>query len=282
VTLEIAAGVVGETATGGPLTSISITPLADPPDPPAETNRIALVYELEPDGARFPDGITLTMTYDPAALEGGVLVMAYWDGSAWVDLAGPFTIDTAAHTISTTIYHFTPFTVLENVSPAAFVAAGLTISPDEVEIGEDAAIVFTLSNTGDLSGVYQIVLLVNGVADETLTVHLDGRESRELTFVRSWNSAGLYVISIAGLSGTVTVNALPATPTATPTSTLTPTLTPTPTSTPTLTPTATPTPTPTLGEPDEGGLSWWVMVVLGAAIVAIASVILVMMIRRRA
>jgi len=204
--------------------------------------------------------------------------MAYWDGSAWIDLEGPFTINEAAHTISTTIYHFTMFTAIENVSPAAFVATGLAISPDELEIGQEAVIVFTLTNTGDLSGAYELVLEVNGTAEETLTANLDGHESIEVTFTLSWDTAGTYTISVAGLSGTVTVNALPATPTSTPT--FTPTATPTSTPTPTLTPT--PTPTPTLGEPDEGGLAWWVLVLIGAAVVIVSSVILIIMRRRRA
>ncbi len=291
VTLEIPEGARGETATGGPLTSISITEVTDPPELPAETNRVALVYELEPDGAQFPDGITLTMKYDPSALVGGTLVIAYWDGSAWFDLEGPFEIDPVAHTISTTIYHFTPFTVIENISPAAFVASDLTISPEEVAIGEEASIVFTLTNTGDLSGTYEVVLKVNGVETDTVTARIDGHESYEVTFALSRDAAGTYTISINGLVGTLTVRALPTTPTPTPTLTPTPTPTPTPTLTPTPTPTLTPTPTPTLtptptptptlGAPEEG-LPWWVFAAIGAGVVVISLAILMLMYRRRA
>jgi hypothetical protein len=288
VSLDIAAGTRGETATGQGLTFISIKKMTSPPALPANTNVVALVYELKPDGAQFPDGATLTMHYDAAAIQGGILVIAYWDGAVWVDLEGPFEIDPVNQTISTTIYHFTPFTVIEYVAPAAFTASDLTISPEEVAIGEEASIVFTLTNTGDLSGTYEVVLKVNGVETATATAHLDGRESYEVTFTLSRDAAGTYTISIDGLSGTLTVTALP-TPTPTPTPTLTPTptptptptLTPTPTPTPTPTLTPTPTPTPTLGAPEEG-LHWWVFVIIGAGVVIISVVILMIMYRRRA
>jgi transcriptional regulator with XRE-family HTH domain len=282
VTLEIPMGARGETATGGPLTMISITEITNPPELPADTNCVALVYELGPDGAQFPDGITLTITCDSAAIVGGTLVIAYWDGSAWVDLAGPFVIDTVAHTISTTIYHFTPFTAIENTSPAAFVASDLTISPAEVEIGEAASIVFTLTNTGDLAGSYEVALEVNGVVAQNVIVSLDGHESYEVTLTLSRDSAGTYTISIDGLSGILIVKALPATPTPTltPTPTPTPTPTHTPTPTPTLTPTPTPTPTPTLGALEEG-LPWWVFMVIGLGVVVISASILFIMYRRR-
>jgi transcriptional regulator with XRE-family HTH domain len=277
VTVEIPMGARGETATGEPLTSISITRMTDPPDLPANTNRVALVYDLGPDGAQFPDGITLTMKYDPTAIVGGTLVMAYWDGTAWVDLEGPFQIDPVAHTISTTIYHFTPFTIIENISPAAFTASDLMISPEEVEIGEEAIITVTFTNTGDLSGTYNVVLKVNGTATDSGTVSLQGHQSFEVPFTLTLDTAGTYTISIDGLSGILTVTALPTTPTPTPT--LTPT--PTPTPTPTLTPTPTPTPTPTLAAPEEG-LAWWYIIIIAAGVVIIGALVLVLLYRRRA
>jgi transcriptional regulator with XRE-family HTH domain len=278
VTLEIPMGARGETATGEGLTQISITRITDPPELPADTNRVALVYDLEPDGAQFPDGITLTMRYDPTAIVGGTLVIAYWNGSAWVDLEGPFQIDPVAHTVSTTIYHFTPFTVIENIRPAAFTTSDLTISPQEVEIGEVASIAVTVTNTGDLAGIYNLFLKVNGTDTDRVLVSLQGQQSVEATFNLSRDTAGTYTISIDGLSGTLIVKALP-TPTSTPT--LTPTPTPTPTPTSTLTPTPTPSPTPTLGAAEEG-LAWWYIVIIVAGVIIIATLVTVLWYRRRA
>jgi transcriptional regulator with XRE-family HTH domain len=276
VTLELPMGNRGETATGEGLTQVSITRVTDPPELPADTNRVALVYDLGPDGAQFPDGITLTMKYDPAAIVGGTLVIAYWDGSAWVDLEGPFQIDTVAHTVSTTIYHFTPFSIIENISPAAFTVSDLTISPEEIDIGEAASIAVTVTNTGDLAGTYSLVLKVNGTDTDSLSVSLAGHQSVAATFALSLDTAGTYTISVDGLSGVLIVRALP-TPTLTPTTTTTPTLTPTPTQTPT----PTPTPTPTVGAP-EGGLPWWYIVIIVAGVVLVGAIGWVVWYRRQA
>jgi transcriptional regulator with XRE-family HTH domain len=277
VVVKASKGSKGETATGQALTSITIKEMSSPPALPAESNRVALTYELRPDGAKFPDGVTLTMKYDPTTIEGGTLVMAYWNGSVWVDLEGPFQVDEVNHTVSATIYHFTPFTIIEYVSPAAFTASGLTISPAEVEIGEAANIDVTITNTGDLSGTFDVVLKVDGTVTETQSVIIAGHESQEVSFEVSRNVAGTYTIGIEGLSGTLTVKAITEpTPTATPT----PTLTPTPTPTPTLTPSPTPTPTPTLAEP-ERGISWALIVSIIAAIIIIGTFTLIAVSRRQ-
>ena len=279
VTLDIDTGDVGETADGQPLTSISIKKMASPPALPADTNKVALVYDLGPAGAQFPDGVTLTMKYDAAMVQGGILVISYWDGSAWVDLEGPFEIDEVNHTISTTIFHFTPFTVMEYVNPAAFTASNLTISPASVGIGKAAAIGVTITNDGDFSGEYDVVLKVNNLVTETKKVTVAARSSLNVSFALSESTAGTYVISVDGLTGTLTVTAPVSTPTPTPTPT--PTLTPTPTPTPKPTPTPTPTPLPTLAEPEEG-MAPWVIGVIIAAVVIICAAVLVILIRRRA
>jgi hypothetical protein len=284
VMLELPVGSRGETTTGAGLTWISITRIADPPELPADTHRVALAYDLGPDGAQFPDGITLTMKYDPDAIVGGTLVIACWNGSAWVDLEGPFTVDTEAGTVSTTIYHFTPFSIIENVRPAAFAASGLTISPEEVAIGEAASIVVTLTNTGDLAGTYNLILKVDGTETDSVSVSLTGHQSTMVLFTLSRDAAGTYTVSIDGLSGTLDVKALPTTtPTPTLTPTPTPTVTPTPTPTPTATPTATPSPTPmpTVGEAEEG-LPWWYVVIIVAAVVIVGAAAWTFWYRRRA
>jgi hypothetical protein len=191
--------------------------------------------------------------------------MAYWNGSAWVDLDGPFQKDTVAYTISTTIYHFTPFTVIENTSPAAFAASNLTITPAEVNIGEATSITVTITNTGDLSGTYNVVLKVNGTDNATKAVTISGHKSQQVTFTLSQSTAGTYTISIGGLSGALTVKALPI---------------PTPTATPTLTPKPTLTPTPTPTQP-AAGLAWWYIVIIVVGIVIIGALIAFLIYRRR-
>ena len=215
VELNIAAGARGytldEEGQEVPLSEITVTEMTDPPTLLAETNRIALTYELGPDGAQFPDGITLTLNYDPAALVGGNMVIAYWSGTEWVDLEGPFEINKDNNTISTTIYHFTPFTVLEHISPAAFAASDLAISPTEVDVGQSVTISLLVANTGELSGSYEVTLKIHNVTVDTKYVTLAGGASQKVTFTTTAkDAAGTYTVTVDGLSGTFTVKAPPA------------------------------------------------------------------------
>ncbi len=282
VIFKAARGTRGETATGVGLTYISIKKMTSPPDLPEDTNRLALIYDLTPSGAQFPDGATLTMKYNASDVMGGTMVMSYWDGSAWVDLDGPFEIDEVNHTISTTIYHFTPFTVIEYIKPAAFTTSQLVISPTAVDTGDVVNISVTVANTGDLSGQYDVVLKVDNAVTETKKVTVAGHDSLEVNFLLSQDVAGTYTISIDGLSGTLTVTAPTAPPpTSKPTTKPTPTTTPTPTKpSPTSTPTPTTTPTPTLGEPEEGW-SIWLTIGIVVALLIIGGTAMVIILRRR-
>lgn len=111
--LEIPFGTTMKTATGAPITSITMSvPDTIPPAPPQ--NAIVLAQDFGPDGATFSPPITLTLTYAESALPAGAreaeLVIAYWDGSAWVTL--PTTVNAEVNTVSAKVIHFTVFGVL--------------------------------------------------------------------------------------------------------------------------------------------------------------------------
>jgi len=272
VTLDIDAGTIGETNTGEPLTEITITEQADPPAPPANSNIVTLTYDFGPDGAQFPDGITLTLTYDPASVTAdGTLVICYHDGTNWVQLPGPFTIDPVTNTISTTIYHFTPFSVFEDITPASFAISNLTISATEVETGKNVIIGVTVANNGAVTDDYAVALKINGVTADTKTVTVAGYSSKVVTFPTSFSTGGTYTISINGLSGQVKAIAPEPTPTVPE---------PTPTA-PVPTPT-TPVPTPTVPiiEPDPG-TNWALVGGLIAAFIVIVAIVWIVMARRR-
>jgi transcriptional regulator with XRE-family HTH domain len=286
VTLDINEGARGETSTGEALTEITITEQPDPPAPPANSNSVALTYDLGPDGAQFPDGITLTLTYDPdTVIEDGTLVICYYDGTDWVELPGPYVIDTVNNTISTTIYHFTQYSVFENVTPASFSVSDLAISATEVEIGENVIIGVTVANSGGVASTYDVALKIDGTTADTETVTVAGRSSQAVTFTTSFSADGNYTISIDDLSGQVTVST--AEPTAT---TPEPTATaPEPTAT-TPEPTATaPEPTATAPEPTttapvvepEPGANWWLIGGIIAAVIVIGAITWIVIARRR-
>jgi len=229
VKLDIDQNTVGKTQAGAAITEISLTEMADPPDPPADTSRIGLTYDLGPDDATFDPPITLTFTYDPDEVpEGSDLVISMWDEDAdppqWVDLEG-CTVDTTTHTISAPVSHFTPFTVIAQaapvapevteepeeptVAPAAFSLSNLTVRPSEVEPGETVTISASVANTGGEEGSYTVTLKINGVkeADKILTV--DAGSSALAEFSVSREDSGSYSVDVDGLSASFTVTAPP-------------------------------------------------------------------------
>jgi len=267
---------VGKTNEGEPLSEISITEMEEPPVPPEDSSIIGLTYDLGPDGATFDPAITLTFTYDPADIPEGVdegdLAIAMWDEESgeWIELTG-CTVDPVTHTIIAPVSHFTAFTVL-SAGPAAFTASELNITPAEVNIGGNVTISVLVTNTGDLTGSYEVGLVIADTIIATEEVSLAGGESQTVTFTTYKDFAGTYEVGIDELSGTFIVKAA-LTPTPTPTAT--PTATPTPT--PTATATATPTPTPPAPTP----LNWWLIGGIIAAVMVIGVVIALIIRRRR-
>jgi transcriptional regulator with XRE-family HTH domain len=214
VELTIGEGTTGLTEEGEPVSEISITEMEEPlPEPPADSEVIGLIYKLGPEGTTFSPAITVTFTYDPNDLPAGIneenLVIAIWDEDAgeageWVVLEN-ITVDTVNHTISATVSHFTPFAVIAYTSPPVFVTSDLTISATEVEAGQSVAIHVLVTNTGDLSGSYQVTLWLENVAVGTQDVTLAGGASQGLTFIAARDVPGTYTINIEGLSATFTV-----------------------------------------------------------------------------
>jgi PGF-pre-PGF domain-containing protein len=92
-------------------------------------------------------------------------------------------------------------------TPAAFTTSALTISPGEVDIGQDVTISVMVANTGELSGSYEVALKLDGVVVDTKHVTLAGGASEQVTFTTAKDAAGTYTVNINGLSGTFTVKA---------------------------------------------------------------------------
>jgi hypothetical protein len=214
VRLTINAGTKARTSLDTLVTQICILKMTDPPAPPADTQIIGLVYDINPDGATFDPSITLTFTYDPAQVPGGVdpkgLVLATWDSTTgkWIEFQN-CTVDTTAHTISVQISHFTPFAIIAHTKPAAFTVSGLTISPTQVDTGQVVTISVQVTNNGDLAGSYSVSLKVNNVVVATRDVSMAGGTTRAVEFTVTQDAGGTYSVDVNGLTGTFTVKPPP-------------------------------------------------------------------------
>jgi hypothetical protein len=205
VDLVFAKGVQAKNKDGGALKSVSIKKMAEPPTAPTDSTIIGLIYEFGPTGATFSPAINLTFHYDVSSLPQGVdekkLVLATWDETArkWVELQ--CSVDTANHTISVTIEHLSVYTIIAHTRPAALKISGLTVSPNKVDAGQSVSISVKVSNSGDLTGTYDVNLKVNGVSEKINQITVAGSESQTAYFSVVRNDPGKYTVDINGLTG---------------------------------------------------------------------------------
>ena len=199
------------TKSGEPLAEIKMTRMGAPPAPPAGADVVGSVYDFKPDGATFNPAATLKYTYDPTKIAEGVaeneLVLAWWDAgsSKWVELES--TVNPEAHTITASVSHFTSFATLAYLppepvpKPAAFSVSSLTISPNEVALGESVTISVEVANTGEEAGSYKITLKINGAAEASKEVTVNAGASQKVAFSTAKDLAGTYSVDVNGLSG---------------------------------------------------------------------------------
>jgi hypothetical protein len=115
--ITIDAGTTGLNSDNSPLSTITVTRQATPPAPPAGSYFLGIGYDFGPNGATFSKPVRITITYNPAELPAGVsetnLVLAYYDTAAkqWVTIPGGI-VNTADHTITVSVSHFTLFSVM--------------------------------------------------------------------------------------------------------------------------------------------------------------------------
>jgi len=276
VELTIDKGTTGKTEDDKLLSEITITRLAEPPEPPTGSAAIGFVYDLEPDGATFDPSITLTFSYTPSHIPVGVdaedLVIVFWDEDSgeWVELAAEdITVDPIANTVSAKISHFTYFSAIVYTRPAEFTVSDLTITPTKVDIAQSVTIGATINNAGDLSGSHDVTLKINNVVVSTKRVTLAGHSADKVTFVTIQGIPASYAVNVNGLSGTFTVKPAPTEPIvvttpSTPAPTL-PTPAPAPTAPPVPAPSPAPTPTP---------MPWWLIVIIAVATIIVVGAVL--------
>ncbi len=184
----------------------------NPPDTPDNTTIIGLAYTFLPSGAVFNPGITFEFKYNEVDIPDGVneedLVIAYYDSDTdeWVKL--DCDVDVVNNTITATITHLTTFAVVardSTVSEADFTLSDLTVTPGEVMSGEQVTITVTVTNEGNVSGTYTVVLKISGVVEASNDITLDAGESGDVSFTVVRTINGYYSVTIGGLSDSFVV-----------------------------------------------------------------------------
>ncbi len=206
VTMGIHWGTLLLDAQGNRLEGIEINILSTPPPPPGYA-LVGHAYDCLPDGATFQPDILLTFRYRSVDVPDGVseqgLVLAYWDGGDWINL--PTHVNAANNIVTARVAHFTPFAILAYTGAPAFGTSDLSITPAEVDVGEEVAISLLVANSGDCAGSYEVTLEIDDVAVATEAVTLAAGASERVTFATAKDVAGTYTVSAGGLSGTFVV-----------------------------------------------------------------------------
>jgi hypothetical protein len=104
---------------------------------------------------------------------------------------------------------------MAHTRPASFEVAGLTITPPEIDSGENVDISVLINNTGDLAGSCNVSLQIDDSVVQINQVSLAGTTNATVNFTVS-PADGKHKVNVNGLSGTFTVRELSTIPTPTP------------------------------------------------------------------
>jgi len=127
----------------------------------------------------------VTVSVDVTGMEAG-------DYSATITITGSAEVQVP---VSLHIESATP------VGPANLSASSLSISPQQVQPGEEVTISINVANTGGETGSYDAILYINEVVEYSQSVSVPGGTSKNVIFTVSKSKAGVYDVSVAGQSG---------------------------------------------------------------------------------
>lgn len=85
--------------------------------------------------------------------------------------------------------------------PAAFSVTDLTIKPERIKQGQNIAVNFLVTNTGERPGTYTADLMIKGLSEATEDIYLEPGETKSVTFNIVKETAGFYPVSLAGMNG---------------------------------------------------------------------------------
>ena len=86
-----------------------------------------------------------------------------------------------------------------------FRASSLTITPEEIAVGESATVTVNVENVGKAEGAYHAALTVNEEVVEILDITLAAQEKQTISFIITEDVPGISNIELGGLKGTLNI-----------------------------------------------------------------------------
>ena len=201
VTLLIGDGTEVLDVEGNPISLITVEPVEVPP--PLPPGAFAIVaYDFTPP-CTFDPAVEMVLLYSEEALPEGFaevyLVVQFYDeiSGEWREV--PTVVDTFANTASIVIGHLTVFAIVARVPELT--VTGLSVSPTEVDPGQDVTVTVEVANTGATTGSRTIELWIEGEREESRDVTLDAGAAESVTFTVSREEDGVYRVAVDGFRG---------------------------------------------------------------------------------
>jgi len=94
------------------------------------------------------------------------------------------------------------------VQPASFQVVSLGVTPKQVLVGQDAAVIAQVTNMGGVAGNFTAELTMNGQQVATRTITIQPEKIAKMTFNVSRDEPGTYKIRLDSASATLTVTAV--------------------------------------------------------------------------
>ena len=226
-TLYLPEGTTAKNKYDQPLRTITIKESTELPEPPADCQLICIAYDIGPNGATFDPPVFLIYNYSDSQIPAGVaeenVVFATCQDGQWVRLEGGI-VDTINNVVTVPISHLSLFTVVAYTSPARFEVSNLAVSPVDVHPYETITVRATITNTGDLTGSFEAILIVDSEVVRNQTKTLKGGSSETIAFdiiadtvgehqVSLGNMVAIFVVKKSPTAATFTVSELKINPT---------------------------------------------------------------------
>jgi uncharacterized repeat protein (TIGR01451 family) len=230
--LEIEAGTGATDSEGNAVTYITIRK-AQAGQLPENTELVGDAYNITPSGTVFDKPVKLTLGFKMEDLSEETVSIgtAYLDSTlGWTYLESVRNQVAGAESLTSTFNHLTVFAILarlpeetsttvtppeqpnsQQTAPAAFVLDNLSITTSAsktwknlvfvARYGEDAAIIFDVTNSGGQAGTHQVFLLLNGARIDSVTLDLEPGEMQHIVFKVVGNEPGTYTVQVGELTG---------------------------------------------------------------------------------
>lgn len=83
--------------------------------------------------------------------------------------------------------------------------SSLRITPSKANIGKNINISVTVTNNGNSTGEYEVIMMINGVVEGSKTITLAAGTAQNVKFSTSKQVPGTYQVDVNGLTGSFTI-----------------------------------------------------------------------------